>query len=68
MGYTKVYEYSTKEDAQSDINKIDAFLGLPKNAGAITFDEQFEINGKWYFRWDYFTDEIINKSPIEITI
>ena len=32
----------------------------------MTFDEPFEIDGKWYFRSDYFTDEIISKTPIEI--
>ena len=66
MEYIKVYEYNTKEEAQLDINKIDVFLGLPKNSGAITYDEAIEKDGKWYFRSDYFTDEIISKTPIEI--
>jgi len=68
MDSIKVYEYLTEAEALLDIEKINEFIGIQptKNNKVRTYDEPFEKDGKWYFRWEYFTDEIIGKTPIEI--
>lgn len=70
MDFIKVYECNSEEEALLDIQKINEAIGVKptKNNQVRTYDVPFEINGKWYFRWDYFTDDIVGKTPIEINI